>query len=133
MQKNILKGSTLLLFFSLIIVFVTFRSGFFGDSNTSYPSSPNGSALNNQTDSITQIESMEDIEMMHSSKVLIIRELSLPDKSDSSRINIDSLIADSTFKINPLIYSSKSAIIMEPQDLKLFKFDSLKIDTPKTK
>ena len=133
MQKNILKGSTLLLFFSLIIVFVTFRSGFFSDLKTSYPSSPNGSALNNQTDSIIQIESIENIEMMHSSKSLIIRDFSLPDKSDSGRISIDSLIADSTFKINPLIYSSKSAIIMEPQDLKIFKFDSLKIDTSKIK
>ena len=71
--------------------------------------------------------------MIHSSKALIIRDLPLPDKSDSNRINIDSLITDSTFKINPLIFSTKSAIIMEPQDLKLFRFDSLKTDTPKTK
>ena len=126
MQKIILKGSTLLLFFSLITGFVVFRSGFFGDSNTSYPSSPNGSALNNQTDTIIQ-------EMMHSSKTLIIRDFSPPGKSDSNRINIDSLLADSTFKINPLIFSSKSAIIMEPEDLKLFRFDSLKIDTSKIK
>tara|TARA_B100000401_G_C52640039_1_gene640260 strand:- start:397 stop:777 length:381 start_codon:yes stop_codon:yes gene_type:complete len=126
MQKIILKGSTLLLFFSLVTGFVVFRSGFFGDSKTSYPSSPNGSALNNQTDTIIQ-------EMMHSSKTLIIRDFSPPGKSDSNRINIDSLLADSTFKINPLIYSSKSAIIMEPEDLKLFRFDSLKIDTSKTK
>lgn len=126
MQKIILKGSTLLLFFSLITGFVVFRSGFFGDSKTSYPSSPNGSALNHQKDTIIQ-------EMMHSSKTLIIRDLSLPDKSDSNRTNIDSLFTDSTFKINPLIYSSKSAIIMEPEDLKLFRFDSLKIDTSKIK
>ena len=126
MQKIILKGSTLLLFFSLVTGFVVFRSGFFGDSKTSYPSSPNGSALNNQTDTIIQ-------EMMHSSKTLIIRDFSPPGKSDSNRINIDSLLADSTFKINPLIYSSKFAIIMEPEDLKLFRFDSLKIDTSKIK
>ena len=126
MQKIILKGSTLLLFFSLVTGFVVFRSGFFGDSKTSYPSSPNGSALNNQTDTIIR-------EMMHSSKTLIIRDFSPPGNSDSNRINIDSLLADSTFKINPLIYSSKSARIMEPEDLKLFRFDSLKIDTSKTK
>ena len=126
MQKIILKGSTLLLFFSLVTGFVVFRSGFFGDSKTSYPSSPNGSALNHQTDTIIQ-------EMMHSSKTLIIRDFSPPGNSDSNRINIDSLLADSTFKINPLIYSSKYATIMEPEDLKLFRFDSLKIDTSKTK
>ena len=127
MKKKILKAGTLILFSSLIFGFICFRSGFFGNSKTSYPSSPNGSALNNQADSLSKIE------MIHSSKALIIRDLSLPDKSDSNRINIDSLITDSTFKINPLIFSTKSAIIMEPQDLKLFRFDSLETDTPKTK
>jgi len=110
MQKIILKGSTLLIFFSLIADFVVFRSGFFGDPKTSYPSSPKGSALNHQTDTIIQ-------EMMHSSKTPIIRDLSLPKKSDSNRTNVDSLFADSTFRINPLICSIKSAIMMRPSFL----------------
>jgi len=133
MKKKILKAGTLILFSSLIFGFVCFRSGFFGNSKTSYSSSPNGSALNNQADSLSKIDNTEKIEMIHSSKALIIKDLPLPDKNDSNRINIDSLITDSTFKINPLIFSTKSAIIMEPQDLKLFRLDSLETDTPKTK
>ena len=134
-MKNILKGSVLLLFSTLIIGFVALRSGFFGNSKMAYPSSPNGSSLNNQTDSLYQFDSSEvyEIEMMPSSKMLIINDVDLPQSlfADSIDVKIDSSIKDTTFKVNRMMVGSKFSVMMEPEDLKILQPDSLKTDTLK--
>ena len=49
MKQIFLKSATIILFLSLIIVYIAFRSGYFGGKKSTVPVSPNGSALNNQT------------------------------------------------------------------------------------
>lgn len=111
MKNKIIKGITLTLFSTLIIGFVTYRSGFLGGQKSTYSGSPNGSALNNQTDTIPKIDSLKKIEMMSSSKVLILRDFSIQ-LNDSNKPK-----SDTPEKINPLIYSSKSGIIFKPTDI----------------
>lgn len=113
------------MFSTLLITFVAYRSGYLGGLKSTYPVSPNGSALNNQTDTIPKNDSIKRIEMMSSSKVLILRDHPLQ-VNDSNKVKIDS-----TIKIDPLIYSSKSGIILKPEDLKKIKQDSTLIDSLK--
>lgn len=125
MKRKIIKGMTITMFSTLIISFVAYRSGYLGGLKSTYPFSPNGSALNNQADTIPTKDSTKRIEMISSSKFLILRDH--PTQiSDSSKVKIDS-----TIKIDPLIYSSKSGIILKPEDLKAIKKDSTQIDSLK--
>lgn len=125
MKNKIVKGITVSLFLNLIISFVAYRSGYLGGIRSTYSGSPNGSVLNNQIDTIPNSDSLKRMEMMSSSKVLILKDHHLK-KGDSSKVKIDSSI-----KIDPLIYSSKSGIILKPKDLKKIKQDSTVIDSLK--
>ena len=125
MKNKIVKGITVTLFSILIISFVAYRSGYLGGLKSTYSGRPNGSVLNNQRDTIPKNDSLKRLEMMSSSKVLILRDHSL-EISDSSKVKIDSSI-----KIDPLIYSSKSGIIFKPEDLNKIKQDSTAIDSLK--
>ena len=125
MKNKTIKGITLTMFLTLIISFVAYRSGYFGGLRSTYSISPNGGALNTQTDTIPKIDSLKWLEMMSSSKVLIL-------KDHPFRINDTSLMKiDSNFKVDPLIYSTKSGIILKPEDLKKHRIDSTKIDSLK--
>ncbi|MCX2745320.1 hypothetical protein OO013_15690 [Mangrovivirga sp. M17] len=123
MKSSIIKGITLLMFSSLIISFVAYKSGYLGGLKSTYQVSPNGSALNNQTGTVPGDDSLKRIEMMSSSKVLILRDHTIQ-TNDTNAVQ-----TDSTKKINPLIYSSKSGIILKPEDYKKLKKDSILIDT----
>lgn len=125
MKNKIVKGMTVTLFLTLITSFVAYRSGYLGRLKSSNSVSPNGNVLNNQTDTIPKNDSLKKLEIISSSKVLILREHSL-EISDSSKVKIDS-----STKIDPMIYSSKSGIILKPEDLKKIKQDSIAIDSLK--
>jgi hypothetical protein len=125
MNSKIIKGITITMFSVLIISFVAYRSGYLGGLKSSYPVSPNGSALNNQTDSIPENDSLIRIEMMSSSKVLILRDHMIQNNDSNTTI------IDSTTKIDPLIYSSKSGIILKAEDFKKILLDSIVTDSLK--
>ena len=63
---------------------------------------------------------------MSSSKVLILRDHSVQLKDSNNSIK-----SDSTLKINPLIYSSKSGMILKPEDFKKIKADTIVSDSLK--
>lgn len=113
------------MFSFLIVAFVLYKSGYFDGSRPIYPSSPNGSALIDQVDTIPNIDSLNRIKMMSSSKVLILKEHSF--RTDET----PKTITDSTLKEAPLIYGSKSAIILYPKDVKKMKIDSIMNDSLK--
>lgn len=125
MKNKIVKGITVTLFSTLIISFVAYRSGYLGGLKSAYSGSPNGSALNSQTDTIPENDSLKRLEVMSSSKDLMF--------SDSVLKIIESNVIkiDSSLNIDHLIYSSKSGIIWKPEDLKKIKQDSTVIDSLK--
>lgn len=125
MKNQIIKGFTLVFFSSLIVGFVAFRSGFWGGNKSTHPGSPNGSVLVTPTDSLPASDSLRTIHMMSSSKVLILRDHSVQ-AVDSPRIEIDSSIT-----INPLMHSSKSGFILNPEDMDKLKPDSTATDSLK--
>ncbi len=125
MKSKIVKGGTVTLFMSLIIVFVAYRSGYLGGLKSTYSVSPNGSALHNQTDTISKKDSLQRMQMMSSSKVLILRDHSIL-LGDSSKVK-----TDSSSKMPPLMYSSKAGIILKREDLKKIKQDSTVVDSLK--
>ncbi len=130
MKNKIIQGITLTVFSALIISFVAFRSGYFGGLKSTYPVSPNGSALNNQTDA--KNDSTENMEMIPSSKVIILRDhpvpIELDDSNDVKEVDPDVKI-DSSVMINPIIHSSKSGIILNPRDLESMKQDTVETDS----
>lgn len=97
MKSKVIKGITITMFSVLIISFVAYRSGYLGELQSTQPVSPNGSALSNQRDNIPKKDSLKKIEMMSSSKVLILRD-QLIHNSDSNTTLIDSIITDSLNK-----------------------------------
>jgi hypothetical protein len=124
MKNIIVKGITLILFSTLIIGFVAYRSGYFGGQKSSYSISPNGGALNNQTDTIPKTDSLKVLKMMSSSKSIILLDHLIQPK-DSSKYKLQ---LDSVSRIKKIMYSSKSGIIFKSQD---FKIDSIKTDSLK--
>ena len=125
MKNKIVKGITVTLFLTLITSFVAYRSGFLDGLKSTYSVRPNGSVLKSQTDTIPKNDSLKKLEKMSSSKVLILRAHHL-EFSDSSKVKIDSSV-----KMDPLMYSSKSGIILKPEDFKKIKQDSTVIDSLK--
>lgn len=125
MKRKIIKGLTIILFSTLITSFVAYRSGFFGGLKLSYSVSPNGSALKTQNDSIKKKDSIKKVSLMPSSKVLIIKDYTIQ-VGDTVRIE-----TDTSSKIKPLIFSTKSAIILKPDDLTKTLKDSTLIDSLK--
>lgn len=125
MKSKIIKGITITLFSTLIISFVAYRSGYLGGLKSTSSVSPNGNSLNNQTDTIPKNDSLKRIQMMSSSKVLILSDRPIQN-NDSNTAHLDSTII-----IDPLIYSSKSGIIVTPEDFKKIKIDSVVNDSLK--
>lgn len=119
MKSIIIKGITIIVFLTLIISFVTFRLGYFDGLKSKNLISPDGSTLNNLLDTIHKSDSLKRVEIMSSSKAIIIRDHTKIQNDDSAKVKIDS-----TFKIDPILYSSKSGIILKPIDLNKIKQDS---------
>lgn len=122
MKNKLVKGFTLALFISLIIGFVTYRSGFLGGEKSNYPVSPNGSPLNNQTDSIPYKDTLIR-KLIPSSKVIILKDESSKEKKERNPY------LDSLLKNKSLISGSKSAIMIKPEDLVTSIQDSIAKDT----
>ncbi len=123
-MKNTIKGITLTLFSTLILMFVAYRSGYFGGMKSSFSASPNGSALYNQVDTIPKGDTLNKIELISASKEMIIIDPAT--FADSSKAK-----PDTDLKIHHLIHSSKVGIILKPEDLRKVKPDSTIIDTSK--
>ncbi|MBI1287776.1 MAG: hypothetical protein GC178_09375 [Flavobacteriales bacterium] len=123
MKSNIIKGITLFLFSTLIIAFVAYRSGYFGGPRTSHPVSPNGSALSNHADTFPKAETPGGIQMLSSSKVIILTDHASQTK-DSNGVKLDS-----TFMIDPMMVSSKSGYVFKAEDMRKLKLDSVLMDS----
>jgi len=111
MKDKIIKGTTLLLFASLIAGFVAYRSGYFGGGKSAYSISPNRSALNNQLDTISKNDSLKRTELMYSSKSLIIKDNPIQSADSLTISDLDSLL-----KRKLLMSTSKSGTIFDPKD-----------------
>ncbi|WP_299101450.1 hypothetical protein [uncultured Winogradskyella sp.] len=109
MKRSLIKMFTIILFISLLVSFICYRSGYFYKQNES-----NSNETNNPMDSIVKIETIS------SSKSLI-----LVDHYKKK----DTTIKDTLVNIKPLIYSSKSGIILSTEDLYLLSKDSISIDS----
>ena len=131
MNRKIIQGISITMFLTRIISFVAYRSGYLGGMKSTYSASPNGSVINNPIDTIPQHDSLKIIKstpepmIMPSSKVMIIKD-PLILKNDSNIMKLDS-----SLKLDPLMFSTKSGIILKPEDLKQLKKDSSVIDTLK--
>lgn len=132
MKNAIIKGVTLLLFASLIIAFVLLKS--------------------NKSDSVDKSKKIVVSKQYVSSKTPMTDTLSVPSDveqnlDDSTRsfqneliqigsVNLenelDTVILDSSITIDPLIYSSKSLILVDPNEVELYKqrfyYDSFLLD-----
>ena len=117
MKNILLKAITLLLFTSLIISFVAYRTGYLDKEGFHYSSSPNGGTLNNAQDTTKQKDSVKQYEMMSSSKVMILtdkkKKRKKKNESDKSKVKADTAQYDKT-----LMWSSKSAYIVDTSDVK---------------
>lgn len=125
MKNKIIKGITLALFSTLIIGFIAYRSGYIGNKTSSFSTSPNESTQNNQSDTIQKTDSIVTIDMISSSKSVVLRDISFSLK-DSSKTDQDSVSKDET-----LMYSSKIGLILKPEDLKKIELDSILTDSLK--
>lgn len=119
MKNQIIKGSTLVMFVSLISVFIAYRSGYLSGQKSFFSVSPKGEVLMNfQNDSIPKMDSLKKNELLPSSKTLILKDAIMV--SDSNKINFTNLIP-----------SSKSGTIVIRDYLKKNEIDSIQIDTLK--
>ena len=139
MKDIIIKSSTLMLFVSLLVGFVSYRSGYWGGTKSSYPVSPNGSALNNQVDTLPNVK-IDDKQILPSSKVLILKEHSTPQNDTNNQTKTQAQTqtqtqtkkdTNATLKTNPFMYSSKSGAIFELKDLEIPSIDTTKQDSLK--
>ena len=99
MTSKLVKGLTLTLFATLIIAFIGYRSGWFKDNSNPNLSSNNDKASQEMTDTIKDKDSIKKVEIMSSSKVLILREHSVERLSDSQMTGHHTLM---TFMENQL-------------------------------
>lgn len=113
MQRRIIQGSTLLLFCSLIVGFVGYRSGWFSSESEGIPMSPNGSVINANQPNPNANEKKKDTTkkqipqtIMPSSKVLIIEPA--PNSNDSDRKPDQDLYID-----REIMHSTKSAPVFD--------------------
>ncbi|NRD20467.1 hypothetical protein HNV08_10450 [Winogradskyella eckloniae] len=113
MKKSFIKMFTIILFISLIVSFICYRSGYFDKSEES-----NKNEISNSNDSIVKIETIS------SSKSLILID-HYKKKDTTSK--------DTLINIKPLIYSSKSGVIFSTKDLILLNKDSISIDSMDSK
>lgn len=124
MNQKIVKGITLLVFSTLIIGFVSYKSGYFNKHKASDNFNTELTALNSKNDTIQPIDSVaKRFDMLSSSKSFILRE--------HTRLKIDSNITKIDLDLNSdnMMFSSKSGIIINPKDL--INVDSISLDTLK--
>lgn len=122
MKSNLVKVLTLSLFIILILSFVVYRMDFFGTEDK--PNNKTNKATTEVDSIFKDIDSTELIQIMSSSKSLIL----IDDINTKPSTQIDS-----TDKLDPIIYSSKSSIILEPSDFKKLKLDSISKDSTQNK
>ena len=112
MEKKLLKGITLIVFVSLISVFVAYKSGYVGQKEPPFFLSPNGSTITNtkaDSDSLSINYSIsEERLLMPSSKVLILSEHK--EIVDTTKTKLDTINSERT---KTIMGSSKSGIIFE--------------------
>lgn len=120
MTSKLIKGLTLTLFATLIIAFIGYRSGWFKDNSEPNLSSNNDKASQEMIDTIEDKDSIKKVEMMSSSKVLILREHSVSIEDSTAKE------LDSVYNPEPLIYGSKSGIILKPEYFHKKDIDTLK-------
>lgn len=114
MKNKLLKAFTLLLFTSLIIGFVAYRAGYFDTYRFHYSGSSNGGTMNNAKDTTEQVDSIKRIEMMSSSKTIILNnQKTKVITQDTTKVKVDSFYIDKTY-----MWSSKSAYIVDTTDVK---------------
>jgi len=120
MNQKIIKGITLIVFSSLIIGFVSYKSGYLDKkiSSNSIPSEQDKPFIN---DTLPTIDSTRQFRLMHSSKSIIMREhTKKPINSNENQI-------DAVLKRENIMYSSKSGIIINSADL--ISLDSISPDS----
>ena len=127
MKENFIKGLTLLIFISLIVAYVTYRSGFFGSKKRSNPI--NDTESNHLKDSVPKFDLPGKTEFIPSSKSGII---SLP----ISKLELDSMREkkariDSFKKELKMMPGSKSFLVIPPDEVKKLLPDSSRQDTTK--
>lgn len=120
MTSKLIKGLTLTLFATLIIAFVGYRSGWFKDNSEPNLSSNNDKASQEMIDAIEDKDSIKKVEMISSSKVLILREHSVTIEDSTAQE------MDSVYNPEPLFYGSKSGIILKPEYFHKKDIDTLK-------
>lgn len=146
MKDIFIKTITLLTFSCLIIGFVAYQAGYFEGENEikqAISLSPNGSALNNQVNTIPQVDTLKNQEifirkphLMPSSKMMIIRpRTSVKDSLDQLKMGfVDSLFEveewtyqlkidslDSIRKVREFMYSSKSGPVLSEEDIRRYQ------------
>ncbi|PKL81058.1 MAG: hypothetical protein CVV25_01075 [Ignavibacteriae bacterium HGW-Ignavibacteriae-4] len=132
MKQIIIKSATIILFLSLITIFIAFRSGYFGGKKSSVPVSPNGSALNNQTKN-SQRDTIKKNNIIKISKANIAKEESqfLKNRIVKAYETAQYKVSDSTNRnnVDPGISSSKSLILSTPSKLRQLIEDAKYTDT----
>lgn len=141
MKNGIVKIITIGVFLTLVLGFVAYKAGYF-EKEDILSHLDKSYALSDST----KRDSINKLRMMYSSKSIIMSDESLfihdstsksidssnkpntlntvsKTKKDTMTVHIDSFV-----KANPMMYSSKSAIIFKPDDFKI-NFDSIQIDT----
>ena len=124
MKEFVTKGATLVLFASMIYGFVAYRSGWLGSGVLRFSGSPNGGALNIDSDSMPK-QQMEQRVIMPSSKYMTLKQ-----RQEGTKYY--KLVTDSSEKVpyeDDIMSSSKSAIMFHPRDIPLIPRDSLETDT----
>lgn len=116
MKKGFIKVLTVILFVVLIISFITYRTGYFDEKIE-----PNTTIVK---DSIVKIEALS------SSKSLILIDHY---EENDTIISENSTKEDTLIDLQRIMSSSKSMIILESEDLKLLKRDSISNDSIENK
>ncbi len=122
MKEKLIQGITLSLFLSLIVGFVSFRAGFLGTEKSAFYGSPNGTVLNNQTDSISKAKQNK---LLPSSKMLTLNSYPTSLLKDS----IKKPLIDTSGINKILLYSTKAGPIIISKDLQNAGSDSIAQDT----
>ena len=127
MKDHIIKGMTIGLFSMLVVGFVAYRSGSFGGQESYSAVDYAVNVLSNQMDTIPEPDSLKKVEIIPSSKAIILSRPAFKLK-DSGGIK-----KDTVSKVKPLIISTKRAVIFKPDDFGTLKVDSTVTDSLKKK
>lgn len=136
MKTKMLKTATLVLFFGLILSFVGYKSGFFSSDNesakTHHPETEKDSLKKIKKDSLKDTTpENKKVEIIPSSKSMIIMDPPPKSKKPNNTKSLKYVIDDRELMMG----SSKSAVMFDPNDLKIKEdsslYDSIWFDTLK--